>query len=255
MLNLSFYANDIPDDADVSIRPEDVMKAQDIGVLTPRRPPSTEIIDEGDFDLFIDDHENMLDELADLLQEDMDGISGVNNREESIPDITTTIVRVTHHKKGFSLGSIGGQPTSVYIPYELCHDCQIHSFYLMQLLHTPWERNQWRATYIYPKNDTNLMLTADGGAYEKCRCIRQSSQVIQSHQFTIPISPQYIGVMIGKDGRNIDSLVSSFSYPESSPPDITITPFGNDKCFVSVLSNSEYWSLQQICGIVSHMHC
>ena len=61
--------------------------------------------------------------------------------------------------------------------------------------------------------------------------------------------------MIGKDGRNIDTLVSSISYPEAPPPDITITPFGKDKCFVSILSNSEYWSVQQICDIVSHMHC
>ena len=255
MLNLSFYAHDIPDDVDVSIRPEDIAKAQDIGVLTPRRPSSTEIIDEGDFDLFIDDHENMLDELSDLLQEDIDEITRAKDIPDSFPAMTTTMVRLTHHKNGFSLGSIGGQPTSVYIPYDLCQNCKVHSFYLMQLLHTPWERNQWRATYIYPKYDTTLMLTADGGAFEKCRCIRQSSLIIQSHQFTIPTPPQYIGVMIGKEGRNIDALINSVSHPEAPPPDITITPFGKDKCFVSILSNSEYWSVQQICDIVSHMHC
>lgn len=183
-----------------------------------------------------DEDQDILDALTPQLEEDLDGTvfdpAAPFGHRACYPEFfhakCTTTVRAVIDKGNFVLGSIAGQPPSVYIPKKLFKfagqvepDYILHSFYLMDLNFTPGMRNMWKATRIEPKLNTSHM--------------RIETSVASVHDYVLPTHPSYIGAIIGKDGKNINALINlrprscSFSQqygyiPHCSPPNTEVVP-------------------------------
>lgn len=183
-----------------------------------------------------DEDQDILDALTQQLEEDLDGTvfdpTAPLGHRACYPEFfhakCTTTVRAVIDKGNFVLGSIAGQPPSVYIPKKLFKfagkvepDYILHSFYLMDLDFTPGMRNMWKATRIKPKLNTSHM--------------RIDTSVASVHDYVLPTHPSYIGAIIGKDGKNINALINlrprscSFSQqygyiPHCSPPNTEVVP-------------------------------
>ena len=121
--NRSFLNEDMDIDFNnLTIQPEDYEKAREIGVLTPRKIES--------FDSSLNTYEieflQMMDEQEEHLEILDNYVSDFNIQSigSDIPDMfTSQVVRITHVKNSYSLGSLGdNQPTSVYIPDSICED-------------------------------------------------------------------------------------------------------------------------------------
>ena len=247
----------------LTIQPEDYEKAREIGVLTPRKIESSDSPSntyEIEFLKMMDEQEEHL-EILDSYVPDFN----INSIGSDIPDMfTTQVVRITHVKNSYSLGSLGdNQPTSVYIPDNICEGNipNLHDFYYMDIRYHPYGRNSWIATNIYPKLDTSSMLVSE--SIVQCRdkpYTRSVDEDIEhlilntNHVFNVPIEHGLIGIIIGKDGKNLKNLTNQF-HPYSDPPDITITPTTPGMATVSVVTNCfSEWLTSDIINLVSHMH-
>jgi len=247
----------------LTLEPEDYEKAREIGVLTPRKIESFDSplnTYEIEFLQMMDEQEEHL-EILDSYTPDIN----IQSIGSDIPDMfTTQVVRITHIKKSYSLGSLGdNQPTSVYIPHNICENNipNLHDFYYMDLRYHPQGRNSWTARNIHPKLDTSSMLVSE--SIVKCRdlpytrsCDEEIEHLIlyTNHVFSVPIEHGLIGIIIGKEGKNLKNLTNQF-YPYSDPPDITITPTTPGMATVSVVTNCfSEWLTDDIINLVSHMH-
>ena len=196
-----------------------------------------------------DEDQDIMDALTPLWEEDLDGTvfdpaAPFGHRAcyaEFFQNKCTTTVRAVIDKGNFVLGSIAGQPPSVYIPKQLFgFDARslsnpnnvfgfdstpesediLHSFYFMDLEFTPGMRNMWKATRIEPKLNTSHM--------------RIEPSVASVHDYILPTHPANIGAIIGKGGKNINALINrprscSFSQqygyiPHCSPPNMEVLP-------------------------------
>jgi hypothetical protein len=255
-LSLNYTSNNrslLNEDMDIdfnnlTIQPEDYEKAREIGVLTPRKIESSDSPSntyEIEFLQMMDEREEHLEILDNYVPD-----FNIQSIGSDIPDMfTTQVVRITHVKNSYSLGSLGdNQPTSVYIPDNICEGNipNLHDFYYMDLRYQPCGRNSWIATNIYPKLDTSSMLVSEEDI--------EHLILHTNHVFNVPIEHGLIGIIIGKEGKNLKNLTNKF-HPYSDPPDITITPTTPGMATVSVVTNCfSEWLTSDIINLVSHMH-
>jgi hypothetical protein len=190
-------------------------------------------LDDTEFLLMVADQErdedaDIMGDLYTLWMEDMDATildptapyGHMACCSEVLQPTCMATVRVVINKGGFLLGSIDGQPPSVYIPKALfCARLDgedlLHAFYSMELQYTPGMRNMWKATHIEPKLPTDAMRVLDAPDFE----------------YVLPTPPAHIGAIIGKGGKNIDALIKRLrdiygvpGAPTSVPPEFTLTP-------------------------------
>jgi hypothetical protein len=183
-----------------------------------------------------DEDQDIMDALTPQWEEDLDGTvfdpaAPFGHRAcyaEFFQNKCSTTVRAVIDKGNFVLGSIAGQPPSVYIPKKLFEIGEeemsediLHSFYFMDLEFTPGMRNMWKATRIEPKLNTSLM--------------HIEPSVASVHDYVLPTHPSYIGAIIGKGGKNINALINlrprscmftqQYGYiPHCSPPNMEVLP-------------------------------
>ena len=231
--------------------------------------------------LFQDQHEKMLEDLADLLEEDLDGtvLSGPPPQLSHMPlnccpttfwhkarhpeflrSKTQEPVRMVMDKGGYWIGSIAGQKANVFISKDLAPSSNLHSYYLMDLEYNPVGRNMWRATGVHPKLDSMAMLVAETsfvhpavpGSY-----IMNSFPLSSEHTFDVPMPSHYIGAIIGKGGKNLDALLKQFcGSPYAEIPEVTITPLTDDSIRVSILVGEDcHWNMVDSATLISYMHC
>jgi len=281
-------------------------KMREIGVLTPRSllptdhiaPPFTmdrpdtwaervvplypfikkhkeehdSFISDTEFLLMISDkegdaHEDMLDELDDLWQQDLDWqtadpfpiLYGIQN----IPLKSTEIVRITHTFNNYCLGTVTDGASEVYISKHLESSRlgtvgpELYSFYLMDLEWHPQGRNLWRATKVYPKLNTAGMLISK--SVVSCPVPPSGDHISlgEAHVYEIPCQHKYIGVIIGKNGKNIQNLVKKIYDDtwETNLPEVDISPFGIDMTRVTVTLDSQcLWNDDHVENFVSLLH-
>ena len=225
------------------------------------------MLDETEFLLMVADQErdedsDIMDDLCTLWMEDMDAtildptapFGHMACYPEVLQSTCVATVRVVIDKGSFLLGSIDGQPPSVYIPKSLfCarHDVDgedlLHAFYRMELEYTPDKRNMWKATHIEPKLPTDAMRVLDATDFE----------------YVLPTPPAHIGAIIGKGGKNIDALIKrrrdEYGVPgvrTAVPPEFTLTPTECGwKTHVRVeIPTGCDWDRNDVEGALSTMH-
>ena len=292
---LSLAFKNVPEGVDVSITPEDISMAKSIGILTPREVVSTDFVSakvcapkhpswasrasgkspqdthdskylaavrDADYLAFEEEHENMLDDLGELWEKDLDGITHDPKHpllSEMPRQSLITEVRVTAEKVGYYIGSIGVPGATVYIKTDDILDP--HSFYMMEITHTPNESFPWCATKIYPKLSTADML--ESSMFTQIPTVEDIhyQDDTSTYVYRLPTPANLIGSMIGRQGKNITTLISDvINWEHSSStgePDITITPTYDSKgCIVTFHEPSEcFWNTSDIEWVISHFHC
>ena len=246
---------------DLTIQKEDLDKAKEIGLITSNKLTESdykdfpELCQEIDFLLLQEQHDDddMFDDLEEVINQDCQEVCGWQNRP-LVEHGKAVIVRVVMDKGHFFLGSIAGQPVNVYIPYEIAGwRVETHSYYHMDLTFTPYERNQWTASRVYSKLNTCEMLISES------KHVRYGEDVQQHYVFDLPTPSCYIGAMIGKDGRNINNLISRISSwicdDTGYEPEFTFTPCkGRTKVDVYIPHGCP-WEYKNVLDAVSHFHC
>ena len=289
-LRLAF--KNVPNDVDVSIKPEDIEHARSIGILTPREVVSSDfvpakvhepekptwaskasgkscqdahdseylaLVHEAEFLSFMDAHQTFLDDLDEMWDEASLYPFIMHPREIPCTSFTTE-VRVIAIKQGYYQGSIGARGTvlNVYIKTQMA--LEPHSLYLMDVIADAYGSFPWRATKVYPKLNTADMLVSNTFSEipdEDFMCTWKSIDM----QYRLPTPAIHIGAMIGRQGKNISALISWVNQWDSSPsygePEITIVPTDDFKgCIVTFHQPEECaWTLSDIEWLISHFHC
>jgi hypothetical protein len=251
-----------------------------------------------------DDHE---DTMADLYMDwlnDMDHICldptapyGYTAGWDEVwrPSITE-VVRVVAEFPRYFVGSIAGAPPSVYIPKEMftarivlngpnagqiehgpveevLAEDHLHGYFLMDLEHTPGLRNEWRAQHLHRCLPTAVMhqyTHFSPGVHTAARV----DELTVTDTFLVPMSPSYIGAIIGKEGKNMTSLIKritdkaerarqddwSDTRPRQAPtsdPEITLTPAPSGEDIIVSIARPHgcYWTAYDVLQAVRYMHC
>ena len=241
--------------------------------------------EELEFENFIrerEEHERMLDEAAEWLDEE---IKFMNDQEDIvlksliIPQKAIVEIRVNKVFATYSFGSIAGQ-SIVYIPWgsktnrygpEGIPQAQAAQkplrSYEMIFAEVEWKpegQNFWKATKIFPKLNTPEMLKSVSKIQYVDGCGAQ-------YNYEIPCDPQNIGSIIGREGKNIKSLIEKIhvTTDKSLQPEVSITPicpkddledplsfsFTPKKANVSVhCPVNSCWTDAQVEELVSYIH-
>ena len=214
-----------------------------------------------------DAHEDMLDEIDELWQQDLDGqtadpfpiLYGIQNT----PLKSTEIVRITHTKSSYCLGTVTDGASEVYISKNIPSarwgtvGPELYSFHLMDLEWNPHGRNLWRATKVYPKLDTAGMLISKSVVSCSLESGGDNISLGEAHVYEIPCIHKHIGVIIGKNGNNIQNLVKKIYDDtwETDLPEVDITPFGVDMARVTVTLGPQcLWNDNHVQKFVSRLH-
>jgi len=238
----------------MEITPEDIDKARDIGVLTPRDVLPGED-PELEFLLFQHSHEgdDIMDELEDLWKKDMERITcdlgPILYGGLVLPPVTTQEVRITFRKPSFYIGSIAGQISDVFIPANIIDGIlELHTPYLMDLEYKPTTRNKWCATMVHEKLDTSGMLVSTV-SHNNCGI----------YVFHVPMKKYSIGVVIGKEGKNINSLIKyvdrGYTPDATNYPTVDLEAISEDLVKVSVyVPPASTWTYDSVLDLVSYIH-
>ena len=81
-----------------------------------------------------------------------------------------------------------------------------HEFVLVEIDFHPQGRNLWRATKIFPKLPTADMLTSVVESVTDYNGVKRSGF---SYAFEVPCDPENIGLILGRQGKNLNSLIQS----------------------------------------------
>jgi len=239
----------------MEITPEDMDKAREIGVLTPREVLPGEDSDL-EFLLFQSDHEgdDIMEELEDLWNKDMDrmtcDVGPILYGIQVPPPFTTQEVRITFSKPGFYIGSIAGQKSDVFIPSNIIEGrLELHTPYLMDLEYKPTLRNKWCATLVHEKLDTSGMVVSTVS----------SANADHMLVFHVPMKKSTIGVVIGKEGKNITSLIKyvdrGYTPDATNYPTVDLDAIDEDLVKVSVyIPPASTWVYESVLDLVSYIH-
>ena len=236
-----------PDTVKVTVEEEDMDKAREIGVLTPRFLVDSDLdpkrgasaaatqqeVSEIEFLLMVsvveaDKHEDMLEDLADLWQADLDAtVFDVSSphfhkacKREVLPQNTTVMVRLVADYGHHFIGSIAGQACSVYIPAPpVGHRVpppQVHSYYLMDLkfVACPMGPLIWEATRVYTKLSTQGMHVSSMAIIQPPdpNWYREDTTYLRTeHVYQVPTPSSYLGAIIGSGGKNINALMTKIT--------------------------------------------
>jgi hypothetical protein len=244
----------------VHLETEDIEKAREIGVLTPREThhtdyqgPSEKTVNEIDFLLMqhsIEEHESIMDDIEDLWNKDIYGSTTPPHGS------STQVVRIIIKKTNFYIGSIDGNGGNVYIHSQ--GTLNLFSFYLMDLIYDP-RFNNYRCIKIHPRRDTSAMLQGSTTVLSLCRCIGNSLPLTRSYTYHVPMDINNIGIIIGKNGKNINSLASyvrpTWLCLDGINPDVTISPISKTlaKITVDIPYNCD-WEKKSVEEMISYMH-
>ena len=253
----------------INVQKEDLDKALEIGLITPRELSKSdykdfpELCQEIDFlTLQEQDDEEIFDDLEKMINEDIkqtdhpyfeDGYAMLEKPDPLRAVGIKIIVRAVMDKGHYYLGSIAGQPVDVYIPSEVAGwNVDVHSYYLMDIKFTPEKRNKWTATKIHEKLFSCDMLIAES------KHTRYGEDVQKHYSFDLPTPSYYIGAMIGKEGRNINNLIARISSWISDntgyEPEFTFTPYKGRTRVEVYIPHGSMWKFQEVCDAVSHFH-
>ena len=255
---------------DLKVQKEDFDKAQEIGLITPRKLSESdyrdfpELCKEIDFILLQEQHddEEMFVDLEEVINQDVqqtdypyfeDRYDMLEKPDPLRGEGIEVIVRVVMNKGHFYLGSIAGQPVDVYIPSNIAGwNVDVHSYYLMDIKWTPEQRNKWTATKVHAELDSSDMLISES------KHTRYGVDVQQHYTFDLPTPSFYIGAMIGKDGRNINNLIARISNWISDDtgyePEFTFTPYKGRTRVEVYIPHGSMWKFKEVCDAVSHFH-
>ena len=197
-------------------------------------------IDELEFENFIrekEEHERMLDEAAEWLDEE---IKFMNDQEDIVlkslilPQKAILEIRVNKVFSTYSFGSIAGQST-VYIPWGYSTNrygpegvpqtpaaqkpLRSYEMIFAEIEWKPEGQNFWKVTKIFPKLNTEEMLISASK-------IQYVDGIGAQYNYEIPCDPQNIGSIIGREGKNIKSLIEKIhdNTDKSLQPEVSITP-------------------------------
>ena len=267
---LSLVFKNVPEGVDVSITPEDISMARDIGILTPRDVVSSDFtpaivsapkapswasrasgkspqdthdtkylaeVNDAYFLAFVAmiEGDNMTD-LVEQQQLDLDGMT--NHPLHPLPgEISyasfTTEVRVTAIKHGYYVGSLGGPGMNVYIKTPPSQPLEPHSLYLMNVTSTPTESFPFCATKVFHKLRTEDMLVSS--IFTQIPTVEDIhfQDDTSTRVYQLPTPAYLIGAMIGRQGKNITALISAVNNWDSS------TSFGEPEITITPTYDSK----------------
>ena len=238
-----------------------------------------------EFENFISEqegHEDMLEEAAEWLEQE---VHFMNDQEEIvreslvIPEKAVVEIRLNKVFATYSFGSIAGQ-SIVFIPWgsktnyngpasipqapAAQKPLRPYEMIYAEIEWNPQGQNFWKVTKIFPKLNTEEMLTSISK-------IQYSDGSGAQYNYEIPCDPQNIGAIIGRDGKNIKSLIENISgvsneelYPQVSikpicpevdpedPLSFSFTPKKTHVCVYCPVNSG--WTDQQVEELVSYMH-
>ena len=256
-----------------------------------------------------DDHEAMLDEAAEWLDSQekiLWGAPGVPPvvsdchaiaLAEQMPSTAVQEVKIVRVEPAWALASIAGQ-VCVYLPWGSFTNTEgppgikqsllnrkplrPHEFVLVEMEFKPQGRNLWRATKIFPKLPTEDMLTSvvqsTTNRGNACHFLPVSGF---QYNYEVPLDPQNIGLIIGRQGSHLNSLIrgiqdsadyfwknTKINFDENPLPEVTITPisapedmFNNASSFIPQKAHVRIycpegceWSSKQVETLVSYFH-
>lgn len=161
------------------------------------------------FEEMIEDEEEYLDDIYDFLDE-MERLepnyyvkaecTKPNGEYKNIP------VRIVKVFPNWGLGSIDGNKC-VYVPNSLMSMVSTGSIYNMTLIHTPFNNNPYKATYVEPKIEP---VNTGGVNHIKEFNNNNISEYVCMKQFHIPHID--IGKTVGKNGFNIEKVIKDYIY-------------------------------------------
>lgn len=242
-------------------------------------------------------HEEILEEASQWLDEQEKILFSPQNPSfTDIPFNTVQVIKIVRVQDKWSLGSINGI-TNVYIPWgsntsiDYTPGKIVHPKYrkplrygelvCANLIFNPQGQNIWKATKIYNKFHTEDMLTSIVQSDTEYNI--SDNTIIHSgyqYNFTIPCDPSDIGIIIGKSGKNINSIIQTIQkkckplkpmpdHIKNEPPlpEVTITPiesppgFAGPSSFIPQKAHVRVycptcclWNLDNVIELVSYMH-
>jgi len=260
------------------------------------------LIDDIQFLLMVDkqeSHDDMLDEASEWLNSQENILFSTQHPPyTNIPLYTAQVIKIVRVQDKWSLGSINGI-TNVYIPWgshtsiDYTPGKIVHPKYRIPLkygelvcadLHfNPQGQNLWKATKIYNKFNTKDMLTSIVQSNTEYNISKNNiTHSGYQYNFTIPCDPSDIGIIIGKSGKNINSLIQniqnkSLNKPHKPMPDhikkdtplpeVTITPIEppngitGPSSFIPLKAHVRVycptcciWNQDDVIELVSYMH-
>tara|TARA_B100000035_G_scaffold286432_1_gene270751 strand:- start:1501 stop:2340 length:840 start_codon:yes stop_codon:yes gene_type:complete len=268
-------ASDHPVEPNLKVHQDDLDKATSIGILTLYELSDSDYTDFPELCQEIDflnlqeqhDDEEMFDDLDQVIINEIeqlyypyfeDWYACLDKPDPLRAKGDKVIVRVVMDKGHYYLGSIAGQKTNVYISRDITNwDLDIHSYYQMDLKLTTEQRNMWTAEKIYTKTDTNSLLIGESTCF---RDIPNSHPycVQQCYTFDLPTPSYYIGAMIGKEGRNINNLISRISsnldQKQNRDPEFTIYPHNNLTRVDVYIPDGCNWGYENVYDAISYLH-
>jgi len=204
-----YTQNSIIDDVEMNpwfkngIDESDIILGKALGLLEDSK-------DIEPFEEMVENEEEFLEDLNDFLDE-MERLEPnyYVKAECTKPkgDYKNIPVRIVKVFPNWALGSIDGNKC-VYVPNSLMSNVSTGAIYNMTLIHTPFNKNPYKAIYVEPKiapvhtGGVNHIQELNTGKIKKCDvCMKQ---------FHIPHVD--IGKTVGKNGFNIEKVIKDYIY-------------------------------------------
>lgn len=220
-----YTRNSIADDEEMNpwfkngIDESDIVLGKALGLLEDPK-------DIEPFEEMVEDEEEYLKDLNDFLDE-MERLepnyyvkAECTKPKGEYKNIPVRIVKVFPN---WALGSIDGY-RCVYVPNSLMSNVSTGAIYNMTLIHTPFNKNPYKAIYVEPKiapvhtGDINHIDELSTGKISEYVCMKQ---------FHIPHVD--IGKTVGKNGFNIEKVIKNYIYNNRHYCDVAFDEYDDMK--------------------------